>query len=265
MRKFYATILFAFMAMASFAQEKNDTVYVMFDFNQNPWNHPTTGVGSGWAPDYKNDPTGFITKETTFDWAIAEGSDKKVSVIVNPPADYDPEEGTKVPLMFRGPNYDKAMDGSIIETMLYMNSNGSTLRFKAPEGYKFGKMVFYFYRDSYFVLDTEEEIEEERMGTVHKDKHYIWIPETPKTNKNDLEVWQGDEKDILFDYPYMKGIFQKIDMRLVPDGSAGITELAPEDADSKTAVTLDGRTVNKSNGLRKGIYIINGKKQIVGQ
>jgi hypothetical protein len=257
MKKIYATMLLALVSLTAFAQEPNDTTYVMFDFNLNPWNHATTGVGSGWNPNY-SDPAGFITAQTAFDWPVTEGSDKKISVVVAPPADYDPEEGTRVPLMFKGPNYDEAMDGSVIETMLWMNPN-STVRFKAPEGYKFGKMVFYFYRNSYFVLDTEEEIKEGDFNV----KHYIWIPTTPKINKNELETWQGDEKDILFDYFDIKCVFRRIDMRLVPDGSAGINNLRTDGKDAEKTYTLDGREVNKANGLPKGVYIKDGKKVIV--
>ena len=54
MKKFYATICLAMMAMTSFAQEQNDTTYVMMDFTQNPWNYPVTEVTKGWSPDLKD-------------------------------------------------------------------------------------------------------------------------------------------------------------------------------------------------------------------
>ena len=55
----------------------------------------------------------------------------------------------------------------------------------------------------------------------------------------------------------------KMDLRLVPDGSVvGISELRSE-GQSEKATTLDGRTVNRSNGLRKDIYIIDGKKHVI--
>ena len=54
----------------------------------------------------------------------------------------------------------------------------------------------------------------------------------------------------------------KMDLRLVPDGTVGISELRSE-GQSEKATTLDGRTVNRSSGLRKGIYIIDGKKHVI--
>ena len=87
MRRFYATFIFAFMAMASFAQEGNDTTYVMFDFNLNPWNYPVSTVedNKGWDADY-DDLTGAIKKETDFPWPIVEGSEQKIVVTIYPPA-----------------------------------------------------------------------------------------------------------------------------------------------------------------------------------
>lgn len=257
MKKIYATIAFALMAMPSFAQEQNDTTYVMFDFNQNPWNYPTTGVGRGWSPDY-DDETGFIMEEPkTFDWTI-EGTDKKVNIIVSPKSYYDPEENVRPPLLYYGPNYDKDNQGNISTTMLWTNP-GATVRFVAPEGMKFGKMIFWFYRNSYFPIDTEEELEEEREGTAHKDTHKVWIPTTPKVNQNSLECWQGDETNILFDYIYQNAVYEKIDIRLVPDGTVGICE-KKVNKQQNTLFDLQGRQLKVIP--QKGIYVADGKKII---
>jgi hypothetical protein len=218
MRKVYTTIVLAMMAMMAFAQETNDTVYVMFDFNLNPWNHPTSEKSSkGWGPNY-DDETGAILKETDFTWPLTEGSDKLVTVTIYP---IDWDEYDKPAILVKGENYDvQTQDGKdSIMTVLFTNP-GTKMRFKAPEGYKFGKMMFFEYRSTYYVLDTEESIEVERLGSMHTDTHKIWIPETPKTNQYGEECWQGDETDILFDCPNFKGNFMKIDMRLVPDGTA---------------------------------------------
>lgn len=256
MKKFYTTLLFALMAMLSFAQEKNDTVYVMFDFNLNPWKLPTTGVASkGWNPDYE-DSKGFIMNTITLDWTIAEGSTKKVSVVVTPPSDFDPEDGGKPALMYYGPDFDQANDGSISATKLWMNP-GWTIRFNAPEGYKFGKMLFYFYRNSYFVLDTEEKIKVNRDGSESEETHKIWIPSTSKKNQYDLECWQGDEKSVLFDYPYVNSVFEKIDMRLVPASSAGISETKIQ-KENTVVYDLQGRRMTETS--HKGIYVSNGRK-----
>ena len=88
----------------------------------------------------------------------------------------------------------------------------------------------------------------------------MWTPDSPKKNAYDYNIWEGDAKNILFNYPYFSAVFVKIDIRLVPDGSAGIKEMKSEDSNEGQVFTLDGRAANKSN---KGLYISNGKKYIV--
>lgn len=68
---------------------------------------------------------------------------------------------------------------------------------------------------------------------------------------------------ILFNYPYFSVVFVRADIRLVSDGSAGINNLRADGTDVEKTYTLDGRDVNKTNGLRKGVYIQKGKKVIV--
>jgi hypothetical protein len=143
-------------------------------------------------------------------------------------------------------------------TMLFTNP-GTTMRFRAPEGYKFAKMMFYDYRNSYFLLDTEEEVEAVRYGTTHKDTHKIWIPTTPKVNQNGLDCWEGDETNILFNSAaYFKGNFMKIDMRLVPDAASAIRETAAKAA-GEAVYDLQGRQVKTA---QKGIYVTGGKKVV---
>jgi hypothetical protein len=55
----------------------------------------------------------------------------------------------------------------------------------------------------------------------------------------------------------------KIDIRLVSDGTAGISEIKNEDRNEGRVFTLDGRSISKSNALRKGVYVANGKKYVV--
>ena len=95
-----------------------------------------------------------------------------------------------------------------------------------------------------------------------KQKLKVWTPDSPQKNQYDYNIWEGDAKNILFNYPYFSAVFVKIDVRLVPDGSAGITELKKDNSDSQI-YTLDGRSANKSESLRKGLYISNGKKYVV--
>lgn len=265
MRKFYATLCLAMMAMTSFAQEQNDTTYVMFDFNLNPWNYPVTTTIKGWSPNY-DDETGALFKDTDFPWPIEEGSDKKIIVTVYA---VDLDEYDKPSVLAKFENYDiKCADekNDSVMTMLFTNP-GTMMRFKAPEGYKFGKMLFYDYRSSYYSLSTEEIVKAYRFGSWHDDSHKIWVPSTPKiTEYSDgtkTPCWEGDETNILFNnIGNFKGNFLKIDMRLVSDGTAGITELKKDDSEGQ-AFTLDGRAVSKSNTLQKGLYISNGKKYAV--
>ena len=147
--------------------------------------------------------------------------------------------------------------------MLYTQP-GTTMRFEAPDGYKFGKMVFYNYRNANFLVgdEYEEEFEYVYNNDTFKQKLKVWTPDSPKKNQYDYDIWEGDAKNILFNYPYFNAVFVKIDVRLVPDGTANITELKKDDSDSQI-YTLDGRTVSKSNTLSKGVYVVGKTKRLV--
>lgn len=265
MRKVYTTILFALMAMSSFAQEKNDTVYVMMDFTQNPWGYSVSEVTKGWAPDYTDwDSPGAILKDTDFSWPISAGSSEKVKVTLYA-VDLDEYEKVSVYAKYELGDADVASLGiNPGMTMMLYTQLGTTMRFEAPTGYKFGKMVFYTYRNSNFLVGDEydEECEYVYNNETFKQKLKVWKPTSSKTNPYGYSIWEGDEKNILFNYPFFSVVFVKIDIRLVPDGSAGITEHSIGSQDSPQAVSLDGRKVNKSS-LHKGIYIMDGKKYIV--
>ena len=265
MRKFYATLCLAMMAMTSFAQEQNDTTYVMMDFNQNPWGYPVTEVTKGWAPDYTDwDSPGAILDNKDFSWPVSEGSSKKVKVTLYA-VDLDEYEKVSVYASYELDEADAAALGTNAQktTMLY-TTNGTTMRFEAPDGYKFGKMVFYNFRNANFLVgdEYEEEFEYVYNNETFKQKLKVWTPDSPKENQYDYDIWEGDAKNILFNYPYFSAVFVKIDIRLVSDGTAGITELKKDDSEGQ-AFTLDGRAVSKSNTLQKGLYISNGKKYVV--
>ena len=139
------------------------------------------------------------------------------------------------------------------------------MRFEAPDGYKFGKMVFYNYRNANFLVgdEYEEEFEYVYNNDTFKQKLKVWTPDLPKKNQYDYNIWEGDAKNILFNYPYFSAVFVKIDVRLVPDGSAGIKEMGVGSQESGEIYDLQGRSVNKSETLRNGLYISNGKKLLV--
>ena len=258
MKKFYATIAFAMMAMTSFALE-NETTYVMMDFNQNPWNYPVREITSGWSPDMKDwDTPGVFLKDTDFSWPLKEGSSEKVKVTLYA---VDLDEYNKAPVYGHvAINEAEASSFGINAdniNVLYTCS-GATMRFEAPTNYKFGKMVFYcFHSPNFLVGDVyEEEFEYVYNSSTFKQKLKVWTPSSPKKNPYDYNSWEGDETNILFNYPYFNAHFVKIDIRLVPDGTTGITS-SSIDHGPLTIYDLQGRRVENA---KKGLYISNGKK-----
>jgi hypothetical protein len=254
------------MAMTSFAQEQNDTTYVMMDFTLNPWGYPVTEVTKGWAPDYKDwDSPGAILEDKDFSWPVSEGSAEKIKVTLYA-VDLDEYEKVSVYASFELDEADVAALGvnSGKTTMLY-TTNGTTMRFEAPDGYKFGKMVFYNYRNANFLVgdEYEEEFEYVYNNDTFKQKLKVWTPDSPKKNQYEYDIWEGDAKNILFNYPYFSAVFVKIDVRLVPDGTAGIKEIGVGSQESGEIYDLQGRSVNKSETIRKGLYIADGKKYVV--
>ena len=264
MRKFYATVCLAMMAMTSFAQEQNDTTYVMMDFTQNPWGYPVREITKGWTPDTKDwDTPGALLDNTDFSWPVSEGSAEKIKITLYA-VDIDESEKVSV-LGLVDPEGEAVSLGVTTEKIVVLYTvPGTTMRFEAPQGYKFGKMVFYCFHTPNFMVgdEYEEEFEYVYNNDTFKQKLKVWTPDSPKKNQYDYDIWEGDEKNILFNYPYFSANFVKIDIRLVPDGSANISELKADDSDSQI-YTLDGRSVSKSKALRKGLYVGNGKKYVV--
>ena len=269
MKKIYSTLLLVCMSLTAFAQEQVDTTYVMLDFNQNIWNHPVGTVTKGWSPDYKDhEADGAIIEETDFSWPLAEGSPEKIKVTLY--IDLDEIQQDKVPY-YASCNLDDADVATLFipegNTKMLYTVTGASMRFEAPAGYQFGKMLFYNFRSSNFLVgdDYEEEYPYEYKGETFKQKLKVWTPASPKKNSYGLNIWEGDAKNILFNYPYFSAVFVKIDIRLVPDNSSDIKEVSHQTSDiqHQPSYTLDGRQVKKNDGLNKGIYIKNGKKHIV--
>ena len=260
MKKLYATILMAMMAMVSMAQETNDTTYVMMDFNANPWSYSATELTSKWYPDYTDlDSPGAILNEKDFSWPVSEGSSSNVKVTVYP---VDLDEYSKVSV-YASCTLDEADVAALGinagKTNMLYTQPGTTMRFEAPAGYKFGKMVFYNYRNANFLVgdDYEEEFEYEYNNTVFKQKLKVWTPASPKKNAYEYDIWQGDDTNVQFNYSYFSAVFVKIDIRLVPNGSAGIGEIVNGKSSNGACYDLQGRRVNVKE---KGIYIVDGRK-----
>ena len=248
------------MAMVSMAQESNDTTYVMMDFNANPWGYSATEVTSKWQPDYTDlDSPGAILTEKDFSWPVSEGSSSKVKVTVYP-VDLDEYSKVSVYASYTLDEADVAALGiNAGKTNMLYTQPGTTMRFEAPAGYKFGKMVFYNYRNANFLVgdDYEEEFEYEYNKTVFKQKLKVWTPALPKKNAYEYDIWQGDDTNVLFNYSYFSAIFVKVDIRLVPNGSAGIGEIVKGKSSNGACYDLQGRRVNAKE---KGIYIVDGRK-----
>lgn len=260
MKKFYATVLMAMMAMMSFAQEQNDTTYVMMDFTQNPWNYSVTEVTSKWYPDYSDwDSPGAILTEKDFSWPISEGSSSKVKVTVYP-VDLDEYSKVSVYASYELDEADVAALGiNAGKTNMLYTQQGTTMRFEAPAGYKFGKMVFYNYRNANFLVgdEYEEEFEYEYNNSTFKQKLKVWTPASPQKNAYDKDIWQGDDTNILFNYLFFSAVFVKVDIRLVPNGSANISEIENGKLSNSKCYDLQGRQVSAKE---KGIYIVDGRK-----
>ena len=260
MKKLYATILMAMMAMVSMAQETNDTTYVMMDFNANPWSYSATELTSKWYPDYTDlDSPGAILNEKDFSWPVSEGSSSNVKVTVYP-VDLDEYSKVSVYASYTLDEADVAALGiNAGKTNMLYTQPGTTMRFEAPAGYKFGKMVFYNYRNANFLVgdDYEEEFEYEYNNTVFKQKLKVWTPASPKKNAYEYDIWQGDDTNVQFNYSYFSAVFVKIDIRLVPNGSAGIGEIVNGKSSNGACYDLQGRRVNVKE---KGIYIVDGRK-----
>ena len=266
MKKFYSTLLLACIGLTAFAQEQTDTTYVMMDFNQNIWNHPVGTVTQGWAPNYKDhDADGAILSETDFSWPIADGSSEKVKVTLY--MDLDEIQQDRVSY-YASCSLDEGEATTLGipagNTKMLYTVTGASMRFEAPAGYQFGKMVFYNYRTSNFLVgdEYEETFEYKYNGETFNHKLKVWTPASPKKNTYSYNIWEGDAKNILFNYPYFSAVFAKVDIRLVKADATGISTVGTQSQKSQTVTTLDGRSMQR-DGAQKGIYIMDGKKFVV--
>ena len=265
MKKFYSTLLLACIGLTAFAQEQNDTTYVMLDFTQNPWNYPVREVTSKWYPDYSDvEGVGSILEATDFSWPLAEGAAEKVKVTVYP-VDLDEFNKVSVYASYELDDAEAAALGITAgKTNMLYTQPGTTMRFEAPAGYQFGKMLFYCYRNENFLVgdEYEEEYGYKYNNEDFKHKLKVWTPAAPQKNQYNYDIWQGDAKNILFNYPYFSVVFVKADIRLVPEDVTGIKEFDAQPSVVQKVTSLDGRTLNR-DGLRKGVYIVNGTKRVV--
>jgi hypothetical protein len=192
---------------------------------------------------------------------VAEGSDKLITVTVYA---VDLDEYTKPVVYAKVDNDGDGQAAGYTEdkiNVLFTNP-GTTMRLKAPDGYKFGKLVFYnFHTPNFLVGDEyEEEFEYELNNTTFKHKLKVWTPSSPKKNSYGYDIWEGDDRNILFNYSYFTAHFMKIDMRLVPNAASAIQETVNSTSQNNTVCDLQGRKVKTAH---KGIYVTNGTKVIM--
>lgn len=198
MKKIYATVLMALMAIAANAQSADNSVTVTLDFNQNPWNHTVRQStnkeewgGTGWSPkgtaDYW-DYAGSILTDKDFSWPMPEGSGitEKIKVTLYA-VDIDEYGNVSV---YGNYSLDAAEAASLFVEAGYRNilytRSGTRMRFEAPTGFSFQKMIFYCYRSSNILTGDgayDEEYEYEYGGTVFKTTRKYWTPESPKHSK----------------------------------------------------------------------------------
>ena len=256
MRKLYATMLMAFVALTASAQQQ-DSTYVRVDFNLNPWQLPVSipnrdlpGGSGNWS--VVDDETGWIGETHTFDWPVG---DETLQIVLTPSnymlTDYDNA-------MVYTHNLNETDEP--FETMLWTR-RGSTMTFKAPASYWFAKVAFEIYRNwSSGSLYSGDDTNNMHIWGKDSLKNKVW-----EATGDILPCWSGDSVE--WSLPECTGntYFRYIDFWLLPRESSGITTQRTE-ARRGQVLSIDGILMRRDGnleGLRKGIYIVDGKKRVV--
>ena len=285
MKKIFAALMMAMMAMTASAQEADNSITVTLDFNQNPWNYSVRQStnreewgGSGRTPkgseDYW-DYDGSLLEDKDFSWPMPESSGTSENIKVTLYA-VDLDEYNNVSV-YGNYNLDAAEAASLFVEAGYRNilytRAGTTMRFESPKGFDFKKITFYCYSSPNILTGDgayDEEYEYEYNGSTFKTTRKYWTPESPKAYEGETvgvpfsySMWEGDAKNVLFNYIYFSANFVKIEICLVPDGSNSIKEIDNnhEKINNNRYYDLQGRRV-ESSIQKKGLYINNGKKVI---
>jgi|GEM_PF-2467150 len=258
MKKFLQTkiIVAALALMSASAATAQDSTYVHFDFNANPWGLPTCGI-SGWSRLDYEPSTAILSKATELTWDV---NGKNLTVTVYPS---DLDETDYENAMAKGENYDNGAT----ETFLY-TFTGSYLKFTAPEGMSMAKAAFSTYRR----WSNGSLYSSELTDGLH-----VWGPDSAKTKTVTVagteyvyDCWSGDSVE--WQLPLCTGqtIFRYIDFWLLPLDRSGITEMKMDDDELVDVVAPNGvvmrRNAERSAAtadLPKGIYIVDKKKVVV--
>jgi len=249
MKKFYSLAVLTVCALAASAQAQ-DSTYVRMSFNDNPWNLPVSAM-KGWS-NY-DDETGCLTENTTF---TVDVNGEELRMVLTPSnyklTDYEN-------CMVRGEDYD---DGNKVKTILFTRT-GSVMTFIAPPSMWMAKVAFETYRRW-------------SSGGLYSsditDNQHVWGKDSVKVRyymdagvEKSYGCWEGDSVE--WSLPECTGqtYLHWIDFWLLPRVESGITELNTE-GKAGDILTLDGmllRRDGRTEGLKKGIYIIDGKKYII--
>jgi len=254
MKKFYTMVALAFSAITAAAQSP-DAVYVQMNFNENPWGLPVSAM-KGWS-NYA-DENGVFAADQTF---TVDVNGEQLKMVLTPSnyklTDYDNA-------LVRGEDPD---DGDKVKTIL-MTRTGSKMTFIAPPSMWMEKVAFETYRrwSSGSLYSDEKNTNNQHVwgkDSVKTREGFNWVDgkQIPTT----FECWIGDSVE--WSLPACTGqtYLHWIDFWLLPrNGAAGITE-ARSNTNAGNVHTLNGvllRRNGKVEGLRKGIYIVNGKKVV---
>lgn len=236
------------------ASAQQDTVYVRMDFNANPWNFPTASILKGWSTvDWDNAPAGSIFSKTTeFPIAVGEGTLKMTLT----PSDLDETDYENVYVY--GPNYDIAMDGSVMENFLFTYT-GSKMTFTAPEGFSMSRVsieVFRTWASGGLSLNP--------VTNCH-----TWGPDSAKVvtvvqagQSYTYDAWSGDSIEWSLPACTSSTRLRYIDFWLLPTSDAAITTIENDNNQEERLYSIDGRLMPANAAPQKGLYIINGRKTL---
>lgn len=253
MKKIYAMMLCGLIAVAAHAQQ--DSVYVRMSFNENPWNLPVSEM-KGWA-NYA-DENGVLKTTHTFSVDV---NGEPLNVVLTPS---DLDETDYYNAMVRGEDLD-----GVVKTVL-MARTGSTFTFQAPPSMWMAKVAFETYRRW-------------SSGSLYSgdatNNQHVWGKDSVKTRiykngalEEEYECWHGDSVE--WGLPVCTGqtYLHYIDFWLLPrGGEAGISEVEQRAAAGRVSVVaLNGMVLRRDrprrdalNGLRPGLYIVDGRKVVV--
>ena len=203
-------IFLAALTMAALtASAQNDSIQVRMDFNANPWGYAVAiPVGTSYSKGDVDESPADAFYPTDQDFTV-DVNGKKLILTVSPS---DLDETDYDNCLFYTYDYDVDMSGDTRMNVLRMYT-GSKMTFKAPEGYRFAKVVFNNYRNW----------ASGGLGSFNN----TWTPETPfvydqKNDKGEVTwsstAWTGTDTE--WSTPFCTGstALRYIDFWLLPVG-----------------------------------------------